>query len=264
MRLAEIQQALQARVLRGARTIEAAVPGTERFDTATRLGVYEYAYAARLTEALADTYPALRHALGPTEFAELIRAYATTSPPSHFSIRHYGRDLDDFVAGKYRGARAKVLSELARWEWLLAESFDAADAVALTRASLASIAPEQWETVCFKLSPAFRRMRMQSNAVQWWRAASERAPRPTRWRSAAPVEWAIWRANLTTYFRSLKPDEAWAIDAVAEGRSFAELCEGLVRFCDETQAPIRAATFLHRWLQDEWLVDLTMDSRVAE
>lgn len=255
MRLAELQHAFQARVLLGDRVIEAIVPGNERFDTATRLGIYEHAFIARLTEALAVTYPALKSALGESAFADLIQAYVAASPPSHFSIRYYGHNLFEFVLAHLSGTKAKVLSELAQWEWLLSEAFDAADAVAIKREALSRIAPDQWGQVGFCLSPSFGRLRLTTNAVQWWRAASRSTPRPTRWRSVSTVQWAIWRSDLATYFRSLKPDEAWAIDALSAGQSFASLCEGLVRFCGDG-APLRAATLVHRWVSDGWIVDI--------
>ncbi|MGE3600630.1 MAG: putative DNA-binding domain-containing protein [Dehalococcoidia bacterium] len=265
MRLAELQRAFQSRVLHGDRAIEPVVPGTERLDTETRLGIYENAFVARLVEALADTYPALRNAVGESEFAELVRTFAKQSPPVHFSIRYFGSDLASFIATAFPGVKAKVLSDLARWEWALSEAFDAADAVALTKADLERIEPAQWAGLQFRLSPSLRRVCLRSNAVQWWRAASQQAARPTRWRSAMPVEWALWRSQLKTYFRSLPNDEAWALKAVAGGQPFASMCEGLVQFAGAVDAPTRAATLLQRWVRDEWIVgiEIPADSEVA-
>lgn len=258
MSLAELQRAFQSRVLHGARAIESVVPGTERLDTETRLWIYENAFFARLVEALADTYPALRNALGESEFAELTRAFVTQSPPVHFSIRYFGSDLAAFILTAFPGVKAKVLSDLARWEWALSEAFDAADAAALSKADLGRFEPAQWAGLRFRLSPSLRRLCLRSNAVQWWRAASQKAARPTRWRSATPVEWALWRSQLTTYFRSLPSDEAWALDAIAGGQSFASLCEGLMQFSGAVDAPTRAATLLQQWIGEGWIVGVEL------
>jgi hypothetical protein len=264
MTLSELQRLFQSRVLHQARGIESLVPGTERLDTETRLRIYENAFVARLVEALADTYPALRNALGESDFFKLTRAFAARSPPSHFSIRYFGCDLASFIATAMTGVKARVLSDLARWEWALSEAFDAADAIALMPADLAHIEPRQWGQLQFRLSPSLRRLCLRSNAVQWWRAASQGARRPTRWRSAKPVEWALWRAQLTTYFRSLPDDEAWALDAIAGGEPFASMCEGLVRFGSDVEAPMRAATLLRRWLHDGWIVGMGLPAIAAE
>ncbi|HEX2584558.1 MAG TPA: hypothetical protein VHL14_05470, partial [Steroidobacteraceae bacterium] len=140
--------------------------------------------------------------------------------------------------------------------WLLASSFDAADVNALTKDVLASIAPDQWAQLRFKLSPSFHRITLHTNAVQWWRAVSEQSPMPTRWRITKPVEWAIWRSDLKTYFRSLQADEAAAIDCAIEGESFAVLCERLTEFGHADKAPMRAATLLSQWFNDGWILDL--------
>lgn len=264
MRLAELQRAFQSRVLHHAAGIESLVPGTERFDTETRLGIYESAFPARLAAALTDTYPALRDALGESDFFELTRSFAAESPPSHFSIRYFGSDLASFIATRLAGVKAKVLSDLARWEWALSEAFDAADAAALTQKDFAHIDPAHWGRLRFRLSPSLRRLCLRSNAVQWWRAASQGARRPARWRVAKPVEWALWRSELKTYFRSLPGDEAWALDAVAAGQPFASMCEGLVRFGSDVEAPTRAATLLRRWLHNGWIVAIELSAIAAD
>lgn len=258
MNLAELQQAFQARVLNGARAIESVVPGTREFDTATRLGIYEYAFVSRLVEALTKTYPALQFTLGEKQFTKLIVEYIKHKPPAHFSIRYYGDELSNFISDYLSGTKAKCLSELARWEWLLAEAFDAKDVQPIGKSTMATVAPEQWPMLRFTLSPSFHRFAMHTNALQFWKAhsndQSNEASRPTRWRIAKQVEWAIWRADLNSYFRSLKADEAHAIDVVRRGESFSTLCESLTEFGYADNAPLRAATLLSQWFDDGWIV----------
>ncbi|MES1192256.1 MAG: DNA-binding domain-containing protein [Steroidobacter sp.] len=256
MNLAQLQQAFQERVLHGSTVIDTVIQNTASVDVKTRLGIYEFAFGARLIEAVAKTYPALQAVMGEQKFARLIREYAYHKPPSHFSIRHFGDDLSSFIAEKMKGIRATGLSELAHWEWLLATAFDAADVASLTRDALASIAPDQWPQLRFKLSPSFSRITLHTNAVPWWKAVSDDSQRPTRWRMIRKVEWAIWRSELKTYFRSLKTDEAQAVDCVARGDSFATLCEVLAEYGHADNAPLRAATLLSQWFNDGWIVGL--------
>ena len=254
MNLAELQQAFQDRVLHGSTVIDAVIQDTTSVDTGTRLGIYEFAFGARLIEAVAKTYPVLQAAMGEQKFARLIREYACHKPPSHFSIRYFGDDLSSFIAKKMEGIKATGLSELARWEWLLATAFDAADVASISRDALASIAPDQWAQLRFKLSPSFHRITLHTNAVPWWKAISDDSQRPTRWRLIKQVEWAIWRSELKTYFRSLNADEALVIDRVARGDAFATLCEVLAEYGHADNAPLRAATLLSQWFNDGWIV----------
>ncbi len=57
MKLAQLQHALQAHVLSADTRIVPEIITDERFAAAMRLGVYTGAYAARLTEVLAETFP---------------------------------------------------------------------------------------------------------------------------------------------------------------------------------------------------------------
>lgn len=256
MRLAELQQAFQYRVLKGQTGIESQVSGAGSFNAEARLGIYENAFVGRLIEALSDTYPALRDALGQCAFAELTQAFIARTPPSHFSVRYFGSDLSTFMATRFAGDEARGLKDLARLEWSLGEVFDAADAETLAPADLAAHAPETWGALHFRFTPALRTLILQSNAIQWWRATTQGAFRPARWRLAEQVTWAVWRMELKTYFRSLKTEEAWAVDALMRGETFASLCDGLAQFGSEADAPTRAALMLHRWMSDGWIVGI--------
>ncbi|HKQ85029.1 MAG TPA: DNA-binding domain-containing protein [Steroidobacteraceae bacterium] len=252
MSLAELQRAVQAAVLRSDRAAERLVRGTEHFDARSRLHVYEHAFQERLIDALSVTYPALHGVLGEVKFRELTGAFVKHFPSRHFSIRHYGSELDAFIARELTGSKATVLRDLARWEWSLAAAFDAADAETLSAAQLATIDPGAWAQLRFQLAPSLQRLTLTSNAVQWWRFATQQTARPTRWRLLEPRGWAVWRSELSTFFRSLPADEAQAIDAVAAGQSFAAVCDVLSEIHGD-DAPARAAALLQQWLRDGWI-----------
>ncbi|MET0661114.1 MAG: DNA-binding domain-containing protein [Steroidobacteraceae bacterium] len=252
MRLAELQRAVQTAVLENDGTADHLVRGTEHFDARSRLRVYEHAFHQRLIEALSVTYPALRTVLGEPKFRQLTRAFVKRFPPRHFSIRYFGGTLDSFIVSEFTGTKATVLSDLARWEWSLAAAFDATDSATLTAAQLATIEPDAWAQLRFNLSPSLQRLTLASNAVQWWRFATRQDARPMRWRLLKPSEWAIWRSELSTFFRPLAADEAQTIAAVAAGQSFATVCETLAAIRG-TDAPVRAASLLQQWLRDGWV-----------
>ncbi|MET0988782.1 MAG: DNA-binding domain-containing protein [Steroidobacteraceae bacterium] len=252
MRLTELQQAVQATVLRGDRAAEHLVRGTAHFDVPSRLQVYEHAFHERLVEALNVTYPALHGVLGDVKFRQLTGAFVRRVPPRHFSIRYFGREMDSFIASELTGRKAIVLSDLARWEWGLAAAFDAADSESLTAAQLAAIDPGEWAQLRFHLSPSLQRLSISSNAVQWWRFATQHTARPTRWRLVMPRDWAVWRSELATFFRSLPADEAQAIAVVGAGQSFAAVCDVLSEI-HGVDAPVRAAALLQQWLRDGWI-----------
>jgi hypothetical protein len=200
------------------------------------------------------TYPALRIILGHKGFTALARAFTATSPPAHFSIRYFGDTLCEFIATAFHEPQARVLGDLARWEWTLAEVFDAPDSMPLTHDDFASVEAARWGTLCFLLSPSLRTLALHSNAFQWWHAASEGLRRPGRWRSAKPTHWALWRSQLTTHYRKLSDEEAWALGAVAAGESFASICAGLRADRGKEAPSMRAARLLQNWAAAGWIV----------
>ena len=264
MQLAELQRAMQASVSGSSDAVSAQLKHTAEFDTAARLNVYQHAFIERLVGALRVNYPATYDALGNFAFRELTHAYVQQHPPHHFSIRYFGDKLATFTTEHLPGTRAHGLSELARWEWTLATAFDAADHVAMSAAALASIAPEQWPELRFEFASCLQRLALTSNAVPWWRASTQQAPRPSRWRKAKRVDWAVWRQDLKTFFRSLDGVEAAALDAARDGRSFDEVCGSLAHLTNEADAPLHAARLLHGWVRDGWIVALRLSSPAAD
>jgi hypothetical protein len=245
--LAALQGDFQQYLLRGAAGIEARVSGSVRVPAAARLAIYGGAYRGRLAEALGANYSALAKLLD-EDFAELAQAYVASHDSPYFSIRHYGEDLARFLATEERYAAAPLLAELARWEWAMTEVFDAADAAPLDAAALSRVAPDAWALLRFRWHPSVTRLDLCWNAPQVWQALTEERERPAAAVSATALPWLLWRQGLTTYFRSLTPTEAQALDAARSGWPFGELCELLCETVGDEQAPVTAATFLRGWV----------------
>jgi hypothetical protein len=240
VKLAQLQQSFQTHVLHGDEGIAGEIIGDGRFPTSLRLGVYTDAYAARLVEVLAETFPAVQAALGENVFARHLSDFARAHP-SHFrSARDYGEELPQWLASRLSGPRAQGIADLARFEWAVAGAFDAADSAALKPGSLASVEPERWPTLRFAFAPSLRRLSVTSNCVAWWRFACAEQPRPGRWRPTCTQQWLIWRQELAVFYRRLSQAETQALDAALAGRNFGQLCEQL-------SGPTGAARLLHGW-----------------
>jgi hypothetical protein len=214
------------------------------------LGIYAEAYRLRFLGVLRADYPALRALLGDDAFDALARDYIEDHPSRHFSVRHFGTDLADHLARHPRCRDRAYLSELAALEWTLGEAFDAADRQPLDQADLAAIPPADWGEMCLELHPSVNRLDLRWNAPALRQSFNEGEPMPPPAAAPDAVPWLVWRNGLETYFRSLSPDEAWALDAARRGLSFGDICDGLCEWIDEERAALRGAGLLHRWVTD--------------
>jgi hypothetical protein len=257
-RLSQIQDDFQRYLLRGDGDIENHVVGTERVPIATRLGIYGGGYGARLTEALQTNFPVLSRLLGETDFEAMAAAYIRAHDSTYRSIRYYGDALEQFLAKDPTYAAAPVLAELARWEWAMTETFDAADAPALDVSAMANVSAEHWSDLRFDWHPSIRRLQLLWNVAQIWSAITKETPPPEPSLSTEAGQWLMWRRDteLQIYFRSLTASEAAALDAARGGGSFGEVCDLLCGLVDEAAAPAHAAGYLREWLQSGLIVRL--------
>jgi hypothetical protein len=256
-RLDRVQGDFQDYLLRGSGAVEAYVVGTARVPVATRLAIYGGAYRSRLAEALASNFPALTQLLGETDFQRLAAEYVRTHDSPFFSIRYYGDALAQFLASHEDYVAAPVLAELARWEWAMTSAFDAADVTPLGHEALAHVPPQQWARLRFEWHPSVQRLTLGWNVPQLWQALTDEIERPPAALAAAPVDWLLWRRELTTCFRSLPHAEAAALDAARSGWPFAELCELLCGEVGEGEAPAAAAALLRGWVDTGLIVGTT-------
>ncbi|HQU15882.1 MAG TPA: DNA-binding domain-containing protein [Gammaproteobacteria bacterium] len=248
--LRDLQEVFQAYVLSGdAAAIEARVTGSRRATALTRLGVYGEAYALRLLEALESDYPVLRAVVGEGGFEALGRRYIVGHPSHHFSIRWFGGDLARLLRDAGLGERP-WLAELAAFEWAMTEVFDAADAPTLVVEEMAAVPPEQWPGMRLIVHPSLRRLDLRWDVTRVWKAVKADEPPPVPVRTTKPVAWVLWRRDLTNYFRSLPEDAAWALDAVRDGATFSDLCQGVCEWVAEADAPLQAAGLLKGWVTD--------------
>ncbi len=223
--------------------------GDRNADAGQRLGVYVEAYALRLLEVLQDDYSVLRQALGAPRFDALADRYIAEQASTTHSIRWFGRHLPDFL--RQRRTRPAWAAELARFEWLLGEVLDAADAPAMTAADMAAIAEENWPRQVLSLAPSVRMLRLAWNAPELLQARESGAAniQPLRHRRA---QWCLlWRHDNEARWRQLPQAEAWALRALQRRQSLAAVGSTLQRAgVPNRQVPAQLVTCLRQWLAD--------------
>lgn len=243
------QQAFQAHLMTGSAEVKASIVGDAKANAETRLEVYYQAYRLRLVEILQNDFTGVHALLGTDAFREMVLKYIAAHPSEHPSVRWFGRHLADFLAlSPY--AEHPELAEMAQFEWAWASAFDAADVAVAGPEVMAAVPPEAWAGLRVTAHPSLQRLDLNYNVPALFEAATrDDAPPPLVGESDA-LAWILWRRNLIVHWRSLEPDEAWALGAAGQGQTFGDLCSGLCGWHEPDAVPMRAASLLRTWLEE--------------
>ncbi len=254
--LRELQHEFQRYVLRNSQGMEHQVLATARVDAATRLKIYANAYRLRLIEVLQSDFEGLHTLLGDEEFDKLARTYIDRHPSSHPSVRWFGAHMAEFLHQAAPYDAYPIFEEMARFEWALTSAFDAADSIPVDTDAVTQIPVEAWPDMRPVLHDSAQRLNLQWNTVEIWQAieADETPAQPRMLDS--PVGWVIWRQGLRPHFHSLEVDEAWAIEALIDGQTFGQICEGLCEWIDAQHVGNRAATLLKGWVIEGMVTEI--------
>lgn len=250
--LADLQSKFQARLMTGDQDIDAHLGGGGPF-----MGVYDFAYKARLVEILQDDFEGLHTLLGDERFDQAARAYLDTHPSTYRSARWVGREFPDWLAQTAPWSDTPEAVAMARFEWALGLAFDAEDAAPIGFDEIAQVPPEAWPLLTLTIHPSVNVIDLTHDVAPFHRAAKaqedpEAAPAPFD----TPETWATWRDGdaLQAMYRELESDEAAMLIAAMDGSAFDVLCEVVAREGEPDQAAMRAAGLLRLWIESGWVI----------
>lgn len=211
------------------------------------LAIYRNAYSSRLCEALENDHPALGTYLGDTLWASLCEGYIAANPSKVRSLRNFGASLPDYLRAVQPYASSPQIAELAQWERLLLDCFDAADADRAEWSTLLGAPEASWPNLRLRFHPSLQLHRVAWNSVEIWRALKDDQAPPSV-ALASSDHWLLWRdSDSVTRFRSLGEDETAAFAHFLRGGDFSGLCEQLLRRQPEDLVPAMALAMLNRW-----------------
>ena len=246
--LKELQSVFQDAILNGDEKVLSLILDNSRTSRSTLFGVYQNAYASRLAEILAADYEALHTYLGDDDFDELARAYIALHPSRSQNARWFGSHMPAYLRGDPNFAEHAEVADLAELEKVLADAFDAADAMPVSVTDLAGFAPEDWGRLIFKPHPSAAVLKAQTDVFSLWKALQDSTPLPDMTAPAAPRQLIIWRQGATPMVREIGDEEAMMWTEAAHGVRFDALCEMVAVFDNPDEAAMRAASYLQGWL----------------
>ena len=256
--LRQLQEDFQGYLLKLDGRMNPHVLGTAQVGAEERLAIYANAYRLRLLEALGTDYPGLHSVLGDDEFDAMGRAYIAAHPSPYFSLRWFGDRVSEFLRTTEPYSKYPVFAEMAEFEWAKSDAFDAADSQVADVHNMAGIPPDAWPGLRFTPHSSLRRLDLRWNVPVVWKAVDAGQEPPELEENEYPIAWVVWRQDLLTYFRSLEVDEAWALDAMRRGETFAAICEGLTEWIDAQNVAMHVAGLLKQWLTDGLIKEISV------
>jgi len=246
--LTTLQHELLACLHEGDDLNELKMVATVKVPLETRLAIYQNAYALRLVEALASNYPVLATILGEDEFNQLALDYIANNPSTFKSIRWFGHELSEFIINNLDHQYNEAFVELAHFEWLQTCVFDAADDDIVTIEEMSRLPPEEWVDLTFTVHSSVHLIQLNWNVVAVYQAINANQSAPLLTKSNDTVQWILWRQDKDNRFCSLPNDEAFYLDALIAGHTFAELVTFASERMEMESAAMHVVSLLKGWL----------------
>jgi hypothetical protein len=220
-------------------------------DSDVGLAIYKNAYQARLNEALESDHPTLSIYLGDSLWSEFCTRFVQDCPSRVRSLRHFGQQAPAWLARNEPFSAYPLIAELAAFERLLLDAFDAADAPRLQWSNMQQRPPDTWPQLRLRFHPSVRLLETRCNTVEVWRALKSEQDTPAATESAMPAH-LIWRdEERISRFRPVGLDELVALKiCFNDAGDFASLCERLAQTHPADQVPSLAINFLRRWIDE--------------
>ncbi|MGB0132899.1 putative DNA-binding domain-containing protein, partial [Dokdonella sp.] len=195
-----------------------------RVDSDIGLGIYANAYHSRLSEALESDHPVLSRYLGDALWEEFCTRFVNDCPSRVRSLRHFGAQAPAWLAATEPFAAHPLISELAEFERLLLDAFDAGDAPRSQWSDIRQLDADAWPRLRLEFHPSVRLLRTACNTVEIWQALKDERDPPATAGSCVPAH-LLWRdEERITRFRPVDPDELIALQvSFQEAGDFALL-----------------------------------------
>src|SRR5689334_8457134 len=141
------------------------------------LSIYRNNASVSFRVALEHTFPVVRRRVGDDYFRQLSVQYRARYPSRSGDLHWIGRDFPSFLLEQLRGGEYAWLADLARLEWSRTQASIIRVESPVTADVLARFAPDQLETLVFKLQPSLQLIASEFPIFSVWLAnQDENAP----------------------------------------------------------------------------------------
>jgi len=224
-----------------------------------RANIYQNAYRQRLREAIDTDHEILGLYLGDEMFDLMVDSFIRQHPSSYVSLRDYTTQLPEFLERQAPFCDYPIFAEIARFERLLLDVFDALDMPSVNVEDLRVISPEFWPGMRLRLHPSTQLFEAGWNSVETWRALKN-GDIPDSAIQQSCSWWLLWRGtDRLSQFRSLPVEERELLMAALHGADVSALCELIGEQRGEDEAPSVILSYLANWLENGMVTALVTE-----
>lgn len=222
--LHEVQGRFFAAVMFGGESEERLLASLEEpaAEGRARIAVYRRSIFGNLVGALLATYPVLARIVGLPFFREAARAYVRVRPSTSGDLNEYGADFTDFIAAYPHGRELGFLADVARLEWLVQQTYYAADSPPTDLSILAACPPEDYGRLRLGLARAYARLDSPWPLADIWRVNAEGYQGDMAIDFSRDSRTLILRRAGLVQVEALSHGEASFIDSLADRRSLQD------------------------------------------
>lgn len=182
-----------------------------------RMDVYRNNIAVSLSEALETGFPAVAKLIGPQNFSRAAGMYLRAEPPTSPLMMHYGAGFPAFLEGVEALRSIGYLSDVARLELALRQSYHAADGAVFDTALLAALDETTLSSARLGLAPSVQVLCSPWPVLSVYRfTMAKDQPKPL----ARAEDVLITRPEFDPVPHLLPSGGAAFVSALAEGKSF--------------------------------------------
>ncbi|WP_209015424.1 HvfC/BufC N-terminal domain-containing protein [Roseibium limicola] len=197
-----------------------------------RFNVYRNNVMSSLSEALAQSYPALSNLLGEDYFKAMARVLIAQHLPQSAVLLSYGAEMPEFIEAFPPLAAYPYLADVARLEWAWLRAYHASDCAPLAVEALSSRAPDQLGTLKLCLHPAAALISsrypivaiLSQNRVAQSGRMDREAGKTSIDMSLSQVA-LVTRPDLAVHVEALDPASAVFFQALADGKALGFAAE---------------------------------------
>ena len=229
----------------------------EKPDAADRLAIYRNNVFSNLSEALRDVYPVVEKLVGEAFFRSAADRFIRLYPSASGDLHRFGESFAEFLADDRAAAELIYLPDIARLEWLIHESFHAADHPPLELSRLAQLTEAQCRLLVFALHPACRLFASPYPVQRIWQVNQPDYSGENKVDLAeGGVNLLICRNDFIVQLMPVTPGEFVVLSCIARGGHFAAAGETVVK----TEPQFDAGTFLQKFILCGALVDFQISN----